>query len=249
MLNRMRAHFNYDAHFTDEKRAVALRAYYGMVTMLDKLIGDVIASLHESGFADNTRIVYAPDHGDNLGNHGMWGKSVMYEDSVAVPVIMAGKDVPAGKVVNTPVSLIDIAPTAAHATGIDASGENYPGRSLIDIANSADEDRVAFSQYHAAGSDTGQFMIRKGKWKYVAYAGDRPQLFDLDADPDETTDLWNDPSRKAVLDDLDAELRKQCDPDEVNARAFADQQRLIEANGGRDVISSTVDIPYTPAPT
>jgi choline-sulfatase len=246
-LKRMLRYFDYDRHFDDEKRAVALRAYFGMVTRLDELIGDVLAALEGSGLAAGTRIVYASDHGDNLGNRGMWGKSVMYEDSVAVPLIVAGRGVPAGRSIETPVSLVDIAPTVLQATGAPPNDE-LRGTSLLELALEAEPDRVAFAEYHAAGSGTGQFMIRKGRWKYVHYVGERPQFFDLLEDPDEVHDLWNSTEHRAVIADLRSELEAICDPAEVNARAFRDQQARIEQFGGRSGIEESIDIPFTPAP-
>ncbi|MCP4383156.1 MAG: sulfatase-like hydrolase/transferase [Hyphomicrobiales bacterium] len=247
-LNRMRNYFDYYRYFDDETRAIALRAYFGMVTRLDELIGDVIASLRESGFADDTRILYTSDHGDNLGNRDMWGKSVMYEDAVGVPMIMTGDGIPAGRAVTTPVSLLDIAPTALAATGVSAAVD-YPGCSLIELANTADPERVVMAEYHAAGSDTGQFMIRKRNWKYVAFVGARPQLFDLADDPDELNDLGEREDMRGVVAELDADLRAICDPVEVDARAFRDQQATIDAAGGIEGINRTVDIPFTPAPS
>jgi len=246
-LKRMRRYFDYDNHFDDDKRAIALRAYFGMVTRLDELVGGVITALARHGLDRRTRVIYASDHGDNLGNRGMWGKSVMYEDSVGVPLIVSGKDIPAGRTVTTPVSLIDIAPTALHALGV-SSGVDLPGRSLIDLARNEDAERVVFSEYHAAGSETGQFMIRKRNWKYVAYVDERPQLFDLENDPDELNDLWHDPRHKGVIDELHAELEAICDPVAVNARAFRDQHARIEESGGESGIEKSADIPFTPAP-
>ena len=100
----------------------------------------------------------------------------------------------------------------------------------------------------AAGSGTGQFMVRKGCWKYVTYVGERPQLFDLERDPEEVDDLWDHPEHQSVLRELDAELRSICDPLEVNARAFSDQQARIDAFGGLSGIEESLDIPFTPAP-
>lgn len=248
-LNALREFFDYYKTFDDEKRAVALRAYFGMVTRLDQLLGDVIATLEAEGFADDTSILYSSDHGDNLGSRDLWGKSVMYEDSAGVPMIMAGKGVPQGGVVKTPVSLIDVAPTAAAVTGVDVADQNYPGRSLVDLANGADPDRVVLSEYHALGSNTGQFMLRKGRWKYVAFIGAPSQLFDLEADPDEHVDLAPDPAFADTLARMDALLRDICDPEAVNERAFADQAAMAEANGGRERIEAeSTDIPFTPAP-
>ncbi len=247
VVQRMQRYFDYDRHFDDEKRAVALRAYFGMVTRLDQLIGNLIAALGRNGLAEQTRVIYGSDHGDNLGNRGMWGKSVMYEDSIAIPLIMSGADVPAGRTTATPVSLIDIAPTVLHATGV-STDIDWPGQSLIDLARKEDPERVVFAEYHAAGSVTGQFMIRKRNWKYVAYVGERPQLFDLEKDPEELVDLWDSPDHRHIIEKLNAELEAICNPAEVDARAFRDQQARIDEFGGLSNIERTIDIPFTPAP-
>lgn len=247
-LNRMLEYFDYDGHFDDESKAAALRAYFGMVTRLDELIGEVLTCLDETGLSETTRVLYTSDHGDNLGNRGMWGKSVMYEDSVGVPMILAGDGVPAGKTVKTPVSLLDIGPTAAAATRADLSDEDLPGESLIALANAADSDRAVFAEYHASGSDTGQFMIRKGHWKYVFYVDTVPQLFNLEQDPDELVDLGTSPEHAPIRAQLDAALRQICNPEAEDARAFADQMVIIRANGGKEGIASSADIPFTPVP-
>jgi choline-sulfatase len=246
-LARMRRFFNYDDHFDDEKRAVALRAYFGMVTRVDEMIGELVRTLEVCGMQESTRVIYTSDHGDNLGNRGMWGKSNMYEDSVSIPLIVAGRGVPAGKRVNTPVSLVDIAPTATHAAGVAAYKE-WTGHSLIDFANRADVDRVVLSEYHAAGSDTGQFMIRRGPWKYIAFVHEGSQLFNLDRDPDELENLADDPALAETVRRMQTLLAAICDPEKVSAQAFSDQRARIEKAGGKDAILQSVDIPFTPAP-
>ncbi|OSP54005.1 sulfatase-like hydrolase/transferase [Pseudoruegeria sp. SK021] len=245
-LNWTRTQMNYDRHFDDAQRAVALRAYMGMITCLDRLIGQVLTALEDTGLSGSTRVIYTSDHGDNLGNRQLWGKSVMYEDSLGVPMIIAGQGVPEGKVSDCPVSLIDIAPTALAATGV-ATATSLPGASLIDLANGA-QDRAVFAEYHAIGSNCGVFALRKGPWKYVEYVGTQPQLFNLDTDPNEECDLGTDPNYAVVRSDLAACLRQVCDPDTVNAQAFAAQAEVIAANGGRSVIAGASDIPFTPAP-
>ena len=125
----------------------ALSAYFGMVSFLDHNIGQLMKVLDETGLSANTRIVYTSDHGDHLGNRGLWGKSVMYEESVAVPLIMAGKGIPQGKAVSTPVSLVDLAPTFVEALGEKPTVEErkLPGRSLFEIIKEQPKDRAALS--------------------------------------------------------------------------------------------------------
>lgn len=247
-LKRMRSYFGYDAHFDDHRRAAALRAYLGMVTRLDDLIGQLLECLDQTGLSQSTQIIYSSDHGDCLGNRGMWGKSVMYDDAARVPMILAGDGIPASHVVSTPVSLIDIAATMHDATGVPLPGQRYRGQSLIDIANGADPHRVAFSEYHAAGSDTGQFMLRRGRWKYVCYVGAPAQLFDLEDDPEERRDLGQSAAHVSIRQDMHIALNKICLPEEVDAASFADQRALIAAHGGRASIERGADIPFTPAP-
>ena len=247
-LNHMRKISNYDAYFTPETRAKALRAYYGMVTRLDQLIGDVLRTLDDTGLSRDTSVIYTSDHGDNLGSHGLWGKSVMYETAAAVPMIVRDPSLTAGSVVQTPVSLLDIAPTAAQVCWVERGDQPWAGSSLIGFGQTEEPERSVLSQYHATSSDTGMFMIRKRKWKYCYYSGYEPQLFDLQADPEERTDHSADTDHAEILREMHAELLTYCDPDAVNDLAFADQAALIAANGGRDKIAASTDIPFTPAP-
>lgn len=250
VIDRLRQCLNYDDYFDERKMRIALSAYFGMVSFLDHNIGQLMKVLEETGLAANTRIVYSSDHGDNLGNRGLWGKSVMYEESVAVPLIMAGKGIPAGKAVSTPVSLVDLAPTFVEALGEKATAEEkkLPGRSLFEIVDGADADRAVLSEYHAVGSTAGTYMLRKGHWKYIYYVGHPPQLFDLANDPRETRDLGLDAGHAAIRDEMEAELSKILDPEAVNERAFADQEAVIARHGGAEAIIARGDFGYTPAP-
>ena len=247
----LRSIMDYDDHFADAaavKRAIA--SYYGLVSFLDNNIGKVLAALEATGAAAATRVIYTSDHGDNLGTRGLWGKSVMYEESAAVPLIVAGPGVPAGAVVATPVSLVDGHRSILEAVGcpLAAEDEALPSRSLWAIAAGQRPERTVLSEYHAAGSITGSFMIRHGRWKYVHHVGFRSELFDLEADPGETTDLAERPDLASVLAECEARLRALCDPAAVNAEAFADQRRRIAEHGGRNAILARGDYSYTPAP-
>jgi len=242
---------NYDDYFADEqavRRAVA--SYYALVSFLDHNIGQVIAALDAAGLTASTRVIYSSDHGDNLGARGLWGKSVMYEESAAIPMILAGAGVAPGAVVDTPVSLVDCYRSVLEAVGCPLSAEDRarPSHSLWEIAAGAQPDRTVMSEYHAVASITGSFMIRHGRWKYVHHVGYRPELFDLESDPGETTDLAERPDMAAVIAECKAALLRICDPDAVSAEAFADQHRRIASHGGRDAILARGDYGYTPAP-
>ena len=247
--------FNYDEYFRDEAHVrEARRAYYGLCSFMDQQIGHVVAALADSGQADRTRIIYTADHGEMLGHMGLWAKCLMYEDSVGVPLMVSGPDVPAGQVVDTPVSHVDCYPTILQATGesLTDEDERLPGHSLIEIANGERPERTVLSEYHDGGAITGMFMIREKQWKYVCYPGYPPQLFDRDTDPDELIDRAEDPAYANVRARCEAKLRTVLDPDEVNARAFADQAKRTEALGGREALLAAGDryaeYSYTPAP-
>ncbi len=164
----------------------ALAAYYGMVSFLDHNIGQLLRALEDTGLAADTRVIYTSDHGDNLGNRGFWGKSVMYEEAVAVPLIMAGDGIPQNRMVRTPVSLVDLYPTflEAWARAPEPRTRPRPGSFAV-RAGARGEPPIAsvFSEYHAVGATAGIYMVRKGRWKYVHYVGHRPQLFDLESRP------------------------------------------------------------------
>jgi choline-sulfatase len=250
-LEDYRNSFCYDDYFqseTDVKRAIA--GYFGLVSYLDENIGKVLKALEEAGLADNTRVMYTSDHGDNLGSRGLWGKSTMYDEIAGVPLIIAGPGVPAGKRIDTPVSHVDCFPTIVDTVGVPFAEvkDSHPGVSLLDLAAGAQPSRTVLSEYHGMGSTTGAFAVRVGKWKYVHYAKYQPQLFDLDKDPDEMYDLAADPAYAAVLEECRAALYSVCDPVEVDRRAKARQAELLAANGGREAVIARGDLGFTPAP-
>ena len=250
MIAALKRCMNYDDSFTPDKVKVALAAYYGMVSFLDDNVGQVLDALQHSGMGDNTRVIYSSDHGDNLGNRRLWGKSVQYEESAAVPLIIAGPGIPVGKVSTTPVTLVDVYPTIVQGVGLslDAIEQALPGKSLVDLAWHDDPERVAFGEYHAAGSITAMYLVRKGRWKYIHHVGYAPELFDLRDDPGETRDLASDGHHAQTLAMMEAELRKIVDPAAVNAQAFASQQAKIERFGGVDALIARGDFGHSPAP-
>ena len=237
-----------EGKFRDEAERLAARSsYYGLCSFLDHNVGRLLAALEDSGASETTTVVYTSDHGDNAGARGLWGKSNMYEESAAVPLIMAGPGIEPGRCV-TPVSLIDLSETIVEHFGARLAGER-PGRSLRAIAaEPTDPDRAVFSEYHAAGAVSGAFMLRTARWKYIHYVGFEPELFDLEADPEETTSLAADPACADIVRSLDARLRAICDPEATDARAHADQAAMIEACGGREAALKLGAPGATPVP-
>ncbi|MFN8523665.1 MAG: sulfatase-like hydrolase/transferase [Chloroflexota bacterium] len=230
----------------------AIAAYYALCSFIDDQLGQVLRALDEQGLANSTRVIYTNDHGDTVGQHGLWYKGTMYEGSVGASMIVAGPDVPRGKVSATNVSLIDVFPSALDALGVAPAVEDaaLPGESLWKLAAEPSRpERPVFSEYHAGASRTGMFMLRKGRYKYVYYAEMPAQLFDLEADPTESVNLAEDPTYADVRAAYERELRAICDPDEVNARAVADQQARIAGFGGKEhILSRPPAFTHSPPP-
>jgi choline-sulfatase len=239
----------YDDYFTDETRKIAIASYYGMCSFLDDNIGKVLSKLNAVGLSDDTRVIYTSDHGDNLGARGMWGKSNQYEESAGVPTVMAGPDIPVGKVCATPVSHIDFHQTILQSVGLTKEDDDRTGKSLLDIAAAPDDsERIVLSQYHAVGAPTGAFMLRQGMWKYVHFVGMPPELFDLSTDPEEMHDLGQDPAQADRVTAFEKALRSILDPEAVDASAKASQRALVDKHGGREAVLNKGGFGATPAP-
>ncbi len=249
-LDYFRRFFTYDEPFTDEQLHRLTAAYYGVVAYLDRQIGRVLQTLDALELADSTRIVYSSDHGENLGARGLFGKFTMYEESAAIPLIVAGPDVPRGKHVATPVSLLDIFPSALDAVGATPASADaaLPGRSLWSLANEPDARRLAFSEYHALGTRNAVYMLRLGSHKYVHYVDSAPQLFNLDNDPDERYNLADSPQHQPLVREFEERLQELLDPEGTDARAKADQRALIENFGGEAAVRARGAFDNSPVP-
>jgi choline-sulfatase len=218
----------------DVERRTAVAAYYGLVSWLDHNVGRLMAALEANGLTDTTRVIYTSDHGDNLGARGQWGKSNLYRESTDIPLIVAGPGFGRGHCA-TPVSLLDLSVTLVDSFGLDAAKvlPDAGGQSLQAIAAKPfDLNRAVFSEYHAVGSNTGAYMLRRGRWKYHYYVRHEPELFDLANDPEETTNLASSPDCRVVLADMERALRAICVPETVDVEAKKDQAALIERIGG-----------------
>ena len=218
------AFYNYDAFFSAEQRGIARAGYYGLCSFLDANVARILDALEQSGQRDDTLIILTSDHGEMLGRKGFWTKSIMYEDAVRVPLIMAGAGVgsdEAGTVRRDPVNVIDLGPTAMHANAPELERGSFQGRSLLEAPNPA---RCGFSEFHDIGAITAMYAVRWDKWKFVRYGdGHPPQLFDLEADPSEENDLVKAAASgtdmasdvAAALSEGERRLQAICDPDET----------------------------------
>ncbi|MCB1832222.1 MAG: choline-sulfatase [Geminicoccaceae bacterium] len=187
----------------EEEERAARQAYLGALAYLDEQIGEILAILGETGQADNTIILFTSDHGDMLGDHGLWYKMSFFEGSVRVPLLVHDPTQPHPRRVTTNVSLLDIMPTLAGLAGTPSSPlvEGIDGESLLPLLGGGElarGDRI-FAEYQGEGSIAPMVMIKDGSLKYIHSESDPPLFFDLDADPLEETDIAATDPRAAVL--------------------------------------------------
>lgn len=246
--------WSHEAAFKDDReRKTAIAAYYGLVSSLDQNVGRLMSALEAAGLMESTRVIYTSDHGDNLGARGQWGKSNLYRESTDIPLIAAGPGFESARCA-TPVSLLDLSVTLLDSFDLDAD-RVLPaaiGQSLHSIAaRQVDLSRTVFSEYHAVGSNTAAYMVRRGRWKYHHYVRHQPELFDLVDDPEETINLVASPRHREVLAQMEDALLAICDPEAVDLEAKKDQAALILRIGGA---AAALDLGRavaggTPAPT
>jgi choline-sulfatase len=188
----------------------ARRAYYAMVTWVDHQIGELLATLKACGLDDNTIIVFTSDHGEMLGERGMWFKMSMYEWSVRVPLIISWPEKYSHHRVSKNVSLIDLLPTLvdigrqSEKLAMDPI-EKLSGHSLLGLLSGQDDSKwpdIAISDFTAGGVPGPLRMVKKGHWKLICVGDHPPQLFDLKTDPDERIDRSNDPEASGILNQL-----------------------------------------------
>lgn len=207
------------------------RAYYGMISYVDSLIGKVLNTLNETGLDDNTVIIFASDHGEMLGERGMWYKMTMYEWSVRVPLIVCGPGLSAGRR-DQVVSLADLAPSFVEIGGGDPDDIPVPlaGKSLWKITTEGQDaswPNTAISDYSAGAAPGPIRMVRKDKWKFVDVFGYKPLLFDMDADKDELTNLADDTAHAKTLEMLRKVARDGHSPADYKERIEQSQRERI----------------------
>lgn len=210
---------------------LAREAYYARIEWIDHQIGMVLEALKNSPFADNTVVIFSSDHGESMGDHGLWLKCNAYDASARVPLIISW---PArwkgGQERNGACGMVDLVKTMADLGGAKTP-EDWKGVSMLpwlDDAGYAWRD-LAVSEYYGQDIASGFSMIRQGDWKYVyhtrpdAQHGPERELFNLKADPKEFRNLAGDPAEKARMEAMHAALVREVgeDPEQTEARCRA----------------------------
>jgi choline-sulfatase len=227
---RLRRMFGLDGDWTHDEIARARAAYFGLCTYLDDKIGHLLDTLEAQGLAENTVVVYTSDHGDMLGEHGLWRKMCFYEQSARVPLQISWPSrFKGGQRVAQVVSNVDAVATILELAGIDISKWKLDGQSLVRALNGDTSGLrdIAISEHFAHGTDRAMGMVRSGRWKLCYGHGDPPELelYDLEADPGEFTNLAAVAEHAQVQQRLLKILLDQWgDPDALTARIVRDQE-------------------------
>jgi len=216
---------------------LARAAYWGLVASLDEMIGQVLDRVAALGLGDDTLIIYASDHGDHVGERGLWWKHTFFDESAKVPMILSHPSLTTGTR-DEVVSLIDLSATMIDAMGAaplpDADGRSF-WPLLTGVAQ--DWDNTVFSEYctdsvpdWTGGRAVQQRMLRQGDWKLHYYHGEPARLYNLANDPQELVDLASDPEHRSRCARMLAQVLNGWDPD-----AIRDLMKKRRAN--KDIIA------------
>ncbi len=209
---------------TEEDIRRSRRAYFANISYLDEKVGELLDVLEAT--RQEATILFVSDHGDMLGERGLWFKMNFYEGSARVPVMIASPEMEPGQV-EAPVSNIDICPTLCDLAGVSME-EVMPwtaGESLKPLGQGAERQSAVAMEYAAEASYAPLVSLRKGRYKLNLCALDPDQLFDLEADPHELTNLAGDPAHAGAYEALKVEAANRWDLDRFDAEVRRSQAR------------------------
>lgn len=232
-----------DKQFSEEDVLRARRAYCGSVTYLDEMVGQLLDVLDSTGLSENTAVVFTSDHGEMLGERGMWFKKHFYEQSLRVPLFMA---IPGSspRTVKSPVSLLDLLPTFMGIANIKSNRDQpghwtsdvevLPGMDLTTLQDHAeDQQRPIYAEYLAEATTAPIFMIRRGRYKCIMSDADPILLFDVENDPEELANLAEIAEHQPLLHAFVDEAKERWDSDSIAAEIKLSQRRrrlILSAN-------------------
>lgn len=212
--------------FKDEDVSRAIRAYYGSISYLDSLISRVLDALSATGAAENTVVVFTSDHGEMLGERGMWFKKHFFEKALRVPLIVKAPWIAAQRVSEL-TSLVDLLPTFGSLAGSPAPVEPLEGIDLMDLLDKGNPQpqRPVYAEYLAEATPAPIFMIRRQNHKFISSSHDGIMLFDLAADPDELTNLATSEVHQPLVEAFCEEVRTKWNETELVDAILLSQKR------------------------
>lgn len=222
----MRASDHSASHVTAEDVRRSRRAYFANISYIDERIGELLAILEICRMAENTVVLFVSDHGDMLGERGLWFKMNFFEGSARVPLMIAAPDLPARRI-DHPVSTLDVLPTLAELAGLDLSSVMpwTDGESLVPLAQGRGTRSPVPMEYAAEGSEAPLVALRDGPWKLVLCDLDPPILTHLDDDPQERINRASDPACADILARLQAAMLERWNLRRFDAEVRASQAR------------------------
>jgi choline-sulfatase len=213
----------------DEQARRARHAYYGMISYVDDRVGDLLHALDVTGLRENTIVIFTSDHGEMLGERGLWYKMNFFEWSARVPLIVhAPRWWSAGRRPEH-VSLVDLLPTLLAIAGgrHDDLAAAIDGRSLLPLLRNSPEaaEATVYAEYLAEGALAPCLMVRRGRWKFIRSEPDPDLLYDLERDPHELENLAERPEYADVRDTFREEVTRRWNPPLLHARVLESQRR------------------------
>jgi choline-sulfatase len=226
-LHEMSAMDDYVVNEADLR--AARHGYYANISYVDSLVGELIETLETTGMLDDTVIVFTSDHGDFLGERGLWYKMSFLEPSAHVPFVVWNPKRFKSRRVSEPVTLADILPTlAALGQGKDTPelARSTDGRSLLPLLKGAKEDanHTAWGEYLAEGTISPMHMLRRGPWKFIHAPTDPDQLFNLIDDPLELNNLAD---KHPLAKTMRAEVEAKFDIPRIHEAVLQSQQSRL----------------------
>jgi choline-sulfatase len=222
---------------TEERVRNARHAYYAMISYIDDKVGQLLEALKATGLSDNTIVIFTADHGEMLGERGLWYKMNFFEWSARVPLIFCAPKEFARRRVAQPVSLADILSTLVGIAGKNDTPEfaaPIDGRSLTPFLfnNELDwDDNCVVGEFLAEGAIAPLVMIRRDQYKYVYSEPDPEQLYNLETDPHELQNLAGHSEYEDVRAAFKAELMARWDLPALNRAILASQRRRRLVSG------------------
>ena len=217
-----------DYEFTPEQIKNAKRAYYGAVSYVDDNIGKLMQLLEDLELDDNTIVIFSGDHGDMLGERGLWYKMSYFESSVRVPMLFSYPKQWAPHRVPQNVSTLDILPTLVDIVGAKlVPGLPMDGVSIVPHLKGKSTHDTVFAEYMGEGTVAPMMMIRRGAWKYITCPADPDQLYNLADDPKELTNLAtsSDETTKKVYNAFVAEAKAKWNMEAITADVIKRQRQ------------------------
>lgn len=216
---------------SEEQIRNARHGYYGAISYIDDKVGQLIDTLEDAGLMENTIIIFTSDHGDMMGERGLWFKKTFWEWASRVPLIFNAPTYFKNRRVDLNVSLVDLFPTILELAGGKMSDviDQIDGRSLYNLLRGNDEGwpDTVYSEVLAEGVVVPHIMIRRGQFKYMYGEDDKPLLFDLVADPHELNNLSGQSKYKDIENSFGQEVKRRWDLKTLEADILQSQKRRL----------------------